>query len=93
MYHSSLRRGNRATALAFLVLAEDLKDQLARCGEVMPSPGADPSSPGESPPQESVWHPRAPDRNSMCSWLDTDPFMLGVTEHWELPSEEPGADS
>jgi hypothetical protein len=83
---------------------EDLKDQLARCGEVMPSPG-DPDNPGEPPPPEGgPWYPRSPDtptyvflvelghasnRVGVVKPFDTDPFMLGVTDHWEVPSEEP----
>jgi hypothetical protein len=84
---------------------EDLVDQLARCGEAMPSPGSDPSSPGEPPPQEGgPWFPRTPDtptwvflvklghaqnRVGVVKPFDTDPFMLGVTEHWTVPSDEP----
>jgi hypothetical protein len=94
----------KASLAGSTVPLEDLKDQLARCGEVMPSPG-DPNNPGEpAPPEGGPWFPRAPDtptyvvlvelghasnRVGVVKPFDTDPFMLGFTEHWKVPSEEP----
>jgi uncharacterized protein DUF4394 len=45
-------------------LLQDLKDQLARCGEALPSPGGagGSSGPGEAhPPEGGPWFPRSPD--------------------------------
>jgi hypothetical protein len=54
---------------------EDLKDQLLRRGEVMPSPGApggpDGSGPGETRPQEGgPWFPRTPDTPTYLFLVD-----------------------
>jgi Domain of unknown function (DUF4394) len=83
---------------------EDLKDQLLRCGEVMPSPGGGPGNPEEPPPQEGgPWFPRTPDtefyvwlvklgthqnRVGIVKLINTESRMPGVTWHEELPPSE-----
>jgi hypothetical protein len=82
----------------------DLKDQLMRCGEFMNSPSGS-SSPGEqAPPQDDRFFPSTPptefytflvdlgdkmNRAGVVKPFDTDPYMPGITIHWEIPTEEP----
>ncbi len=84
---------------------EELKDQLLRCGEVLTSPSDPDSGEGEPRPTDKFpWIPRTPatpfylflvkvghlqNRVGVVKPFDTDPFMLGVTEHWTVPTDEP----
>ncbi len=97
--------GRMASALSpGTKVLQDLKDQLMRCGEFMNSPSGS-SSPGEkAPPQDDRFFPSTPptefytflvdlgdkmNRVGVVKPFDTDPWMPGVTIHWEIPSEEP----
>ncbi len=95
----------QASLTGSTAVLEDLKDLIARCGEVMQPPGPPMPNPGEAQPlDKGPFFPRSPDtpfytflvklghaqnRVGVVKPFDTDPFMLGITEHWEVPSEEP----
>jgi Domain of unknown function (DUF4394) len=54
----------RASSAGEPTWLRDLKDQLARCGEALPSPGVDPNNPDAPqeprPPEGGPWFPRTP---------------------------------
>jgi hypothetical protein len=81
----------------------DLKDQLARCGEALPSPGVDPNNPDAPPqprpPEGGPWFPPAPDtpfylflvragKNSLAEAAGMTPGVM-VQPKGEVASDEP----
>lgn len=96
----TLHRSSYATEPTWL---QDLKDQLARCGEALPSPGVDPNNPDAPaqprPPEGGPWFPRAPDtpfylflvragKNSVAEAAGMTPGVI-VQPKGEVASDEP----
>jgi hypothetical protein len=82
---------------------QDLKDQLARCGEALPSPGVDPNNPDAPaephPPEGGPWFPRPPStrtylflvrlgRNSLAEAVGMTPGVI-VEPKGDIASDEP----
>ena len=96
----TLHRSSYATEPTWL---QDLKDQLARCGEALPSPGVDPNNPDAPaqprPPEGGPWFPRAPDtpfylflvragKNSVAEAAGMTPGVI-VQPKGDVASDEP----
>jgi hypothetical protein len=82
---------------------KDLKDQLARCGEALPSPGVDPNNPDAPaeprPPEGGPWFPRTPPtrtylflvrlgKNSIAEAAGLTPGVI-VEPKGDIASDEP----
>ena len=84
---------------------EELKDQLLRCGEALPSPGVDPNDPDaprEPDPKDNwPWFPRTPptptylflvrvgQNGNSLALAEAAGLTLGVTVRGDVPSSEP----